>query len=75
TLKDNFTSEYYLATKSSSGGLEFFDQQSVSDISKQSTFGVYASARTLPDGDTASVYALDDPLVILPESQVAYGNE
>lgn len=75
TLKDNFTSEYYLATKSSSGGLEFFDQQSVSEISQQSAFGVFSSARTLPDGDSASVFALDDPLAILPESHVAYGNE
>lgn len=75
TLKDNFTSEYYLATKSSSGGLEFFDRQSVSEISQQSAFGVFASARTLPDGDSASVFALDDPLAILPESHIAYGNE
>ncbi len=75
TLKDNFTSDYYLATKASSDGLEFFDMQSVSEISQQSAFGVFTSARTVPDGDSASIFALDDPLSVLPESHFAYGNE
>src|SRR5512136_2759480 len=75
TLEDNFTTEYYLATKPSSGGLEFFSQQSVSNVSQQSAFGVYTSARTIPEGDSASVFALDDSLAILPESHIAYGDE
>jgi hypothetical protein len=75
TLKDNFNAEYYLATKQSSVGLEFFDQQTVSEISQQSAFGVFVSARTSPEGESASVFALDDSHAILPESHVAYGSE
>jgi hypothetical protein len=75
TLKSNFTSDYYLATKPGPVGMEFFSEQSVSEISQQSAFGVFASARTLPEGDSASVFAINDPHAILPESHITFGNE
>ena len=74
-LQSNFTSDYYLATKSGPSGLEFFTESSVIEIADWSAFGVFAEAYTVPDGTLADLFAIDDQRLVLPEKHIVSGSE
>ena len=66
TLSSAFESEYYLITRSSDDGLEYFDEAELGDVSEHSALGIISSAHILPYDESVTVFSVTDEHSVLP---------
>ncbi|MGQ9587552.1 MAG: FtsX-like permease family protein [Thermoplasmata archaeon] len=75
TLKDNFVPEYSLVTLPGESGPELFSNAMLSSVSAKTAFGLFVNVVAYPSMQEVTVFAVDDPHDVLPESIAAFGND
>jgi len=75
TLKDNFLAEYSIVTLPDESGPELFPDTALSSVSGKTAFGMFVDVLAHPSMEEVTVFAVDDPNNVLPESIAASGKD